>query len=109
MPIGSVERAAKWIPAFAGMTKGRVSPLFRLAALLLILGLTALPARAEELAEVVARLGGDGFAAKEKAIAALGKLGDPRAVPILQALRDDRLRRASDGRIVLMAPAGTTK
>src|SRR5260370_11389196 len=101
MPIGSVERAGKWIPACAGMTRF-------LAALLLILTLAALPARAEELAEVVAGLGGDGFAAKEKAIVALGKLGDPRAVPILQALSEDRLRRAPDGRVVLVAPAGRT-
>ena len=48
-------------------------------------GPTSLPMR-------VAGLGGDSFADKEKAIVALGKLGDPRAVPILQALGDDRLR-----------------
>src|SRR5258708_7972414 len=101
MPIGSVERAGKWIPACAGMTRF-------LAALLLILGLGALPVHADNLAEVVAGLGGDGFAAKEKAIVALGKLGDPRAVPILQALSEDRLRRAPDGRVVLVAPAGST-
>ena len=51
MPIVSVERAAKWIPAFAGMTKWRVSRLFRFAALLLILALAALPARADDLAK----------------------------------------------------------
>jgi urea transport system permease protein len=104
MPIGSVERAAKWIPACAGMASWAV----RLAALMLILTLAALPARAEDLAGAVAGLGGDGFAAKEKAVAALGKLGDPRAVPILHALRDDRLRRASDGRVVMLAPVGGT-
>ena len=64
--------------------------------------LLALPARADDFAAAVAGLGGDGFAAKEKAIVALGKLGDPRAVPILQALGDDRLRRAADGRIVVV-------
>ena len=82
--------------------------VLRLAALALILVLAALPARAEDLAGAVAGLGGDSFAAKEKAIVALGKLGDPRAVPILQALGDDRLRRAPDGRIVLLATAGGT-
>jgi urea transport system permease protein len=104
MPIGSVMRAVKWIPAFAGMTRS----VFCRAALVLILALAALPARAEDLADVVAGLGGDSFAAKEKAIVALGKTGDPRAVPILEALRDDRLRRAPDGRIIRLAKAGGT-
>src|SRR5260370_32007023 len=83
-----------------------ITPLLRLAALALILLLAALPARAEDLAAIVAGLGGDSFPEKEKAIVALGKLGDPRAVPILQALSDDRLRRAADGRVVVMAPGG---
>ena len=104
MRIGSVKRAKRWIPACAGMTKG----VCRLAALLLMLTLVALPARAEDLAEVISGLGGDSFAAKEKAIVALGKLGDPRAVPILQALSDDRLRRAPDGRVVMVPPGGGT-
>src|SRR6266851_140435 len=108
MLIGSVERAGKWIPAFAGMTQGGASRLFRRAALLLILALAALPARAEDLATVVSELGGASFAAKEKAIVALGKLGDPLAVPILQALSDDRLRRAPDGSVVLVARVGGT-
>jgi urea transport system permease protein len=72
----------------------------------LILILAALPVRAEDFGEVIAGLGGDSFAAKEKAIVALGKLGDPRAVPILQALSDDRLRRVADGRVVVVAPEG---
>jgi len=72
----------------------------------LILVVAALPARAEDLAAVVSELGGASFATKEKAIVALGKLGDPLAVPILQALSEDRLRRAPDGRIVLVARGG---
>jgi urea transport system permease protein len=87
-----------------------IARLFRLAALVLLVAVTALPVRAEDLAEVVSGLGGDSFAAKEKAIVALGKLGDPHAVPILQALTDDRLRVTPDGRIViLMTAGGTTK
>jgi urea transport system permease protein len=89
-----------------------IARLFRLAALVLLLALASLPAhaadRAEDLAAVVAGLAGDGFAAKEKAIVALGKLGDPRAVPILQAMSDDRLRRAPDGRVVIVTQAGGT-
>jgi len=105
----------------SGRLEGRtaaapVSRRLHLAALALLVALAALPARAEDLpgdlagdlAGVVSGLGGDGFAAKEKAIVALGKLGDPHAVPILQALSDDRLRRAPDGRIVLLATAGGT-
>src|SRR6266568_1755624 len=83
-----------------------VARLLRLTACALILLLAASPARAEDLADVVSELGGASFAAKEKAIVALGKLGDPLAVPILQALSDDRLRRAPDGRVVMLARAG---
>jgi urea transport system permease protein len=82
--------------------------LLRLAALVLLLVAAALPARAADFAAAVAGLGGDGFAAKEKAIVALGKTGDPRAVPILQALGDDRLRRAADGHIVVVTTDGGT-
>jgi urea transport system permease protein len=74
----------------------------------LILILAAPSAQAEDLASVVSELAADSFAAKEKAIVALGKLGDPLAVPILEALSDDRLRRAPDGRVVLVAPGGGT-
>src|SRR5690348_11239905 len=106
MPIGSVEVADRWIPACAGMTTGRLS---RLAALLLILAVAALPARADDLADAVTELAGASFAAKEKAIVALGKLGDPRAVPVLRALSDDRLRRSPDGRVVLLPPGSAAK
>jgi urea transport system permease protein len=87
-----------------------IARFFRFAALALIFALASLPARADDLAVAVSELSGDGFAAKEKAIVALGKLGDPRAVPILQAMSDDRLRLAPDGRIVLLATvSGTTR
>jgi urea transport system permease protein len=76
--------------------------------LVVLITLAALPARADELGDAVAGLGGSSFAAKEKAIAALGRLGDPRAVPVLKGLADDRLRRAPDGRVVLMDTAGGT-
>ena len=83
-----------------------VARLLRLIGCALILILAAPSARAEDLASVVAELAGGSFAAKEKAIVALGTLGDPLAVPILEALSDDRLRRAPDGRVVLVAPGG---
>ena len=80
----------------------------RLAFLALILLLAALPARADDLGALVAELGGDGFVVKEKAIVALGKLGDPRAVPVLKALGEDRLRKAPDGRVVIVTSLGGT-
>ncbi|MBV9014189.1 MAG: urea ABC transporter permease subunit UrtB, partial [Alphaproteobacteria bacterium] len=80
--------------------------LFRLAALVLILLVVALPAWAEDLATVVAGLGGDSFVAKEKAVVALGKTGDPRAVSVLKALGEDRLRKTSDGRVVIAEGSG---
>ncbi len=84
--------------------------LFRFAALFLILSLAlaALPARADDFAAAVLGLAEEGFPAKQKAIVALAKSGDPRAVPILQALRDDRLRRMPDGSVVIVATTGGT-
>src|SRR5437899_1012054 len=88
---------------------GPVAPLVRLALLALFLAVTALPAAAEDLA-AVAGLAADSFADKQKAIVELAKTGDSRAVPVLQALGDDRLRRAPDGRVVLLQSiGGTTK
>src|SRR4029077_16447754 len=78
----------------------------RLVSLALILLFAASPAHAEDLGALVAGLGGATFADKEKAIVALGKSGDPRAVPILQALGADRLRKALDGRIVIIDAGG---
>jgi len=98
--------AEKWVPAFAGMTIKSVCRLFRLALLALVLWAAALPAWAEDMAATVAGLGGASFADKEKAVIALGKSGDPRAVSILQALAGDRLRKAPDGRVVIVDMAG---
>src|SRR5829696_516174 len=102
--IGRITRADEWIPAFAGMTKQWI----RLAVVALVIAVAGVPARADDFAAAAAGLAGASFAEKEKAIVALGRLGDPRAVPVLQALRDDRLRRAPDGRLVIVAAAGAT-
>jgi urea transport system permease protein len=107
--IRYIGRADKRIPAFAEMAGRRRWRTICLAALALVVALAALPARAEEppegLANAVAGLAAKSFAAKEKAIADLAGLGDPRAVPILQALGDDRLRQTPDGRVVVMTIA----
>ena len=85
-----------------GCTASRQAPWLRLAGLMLLLILGALPVHAEDFSVVVAGLGGASFAEKEKAVVALGKSADPRAVPILQALGGDRLRKAPDGRVVIV-------
>jgi len=76
--------------------------------LVLITLLTAVTALADDLSPILAGLGGDSFAAKEKAVVALGKAGDPRAVAILQSLNSDRLRKAPDGRVVIVEGTGAT-
>ena len=82
-----------------------VPRLARLAVLVLLLALSALPARADDYASLIASLGSDSFADKEKAIAGLGSLGDPRAVPVLQALGDDRLRTGPNGQVLIVTTA----
>jgi urea transport system permease protein len=106
MPVCEFRDAEKRAPAFAGPTVGTLARLSRLVALVLFVAFAAVTAKAEDLATVVAGLGGDSFAAKEKAVVALGKSGDPRAVAILQSLGSDRLRKAPDGRIVIVDGTG---
>jgi len=105
MRAGSMYLVQRWIPACAGTT---IKRMLGCSFLLLTVTLAALPAIADELGEAIGALGGSSFADKEKAIAALGKLGDPRAVPVLKGLAEDRLRRAPDGRIVLVETTGGT-
>ena len=59
------------------------------------------PARADEFATLLSDLAGASFAEKEKAVIALGRLGDERVVAVLTALRDGRLIKAPDGRILV--------
>src|SRR5271167_157700 len=81
----------------------------RLAGLILLLA-TPVSAKADDFAMLVGNLAGDSFAEKEKAVIALGGLGDPRAVPVLQALSDGRLSKSADGRVVIsVTDGGTTK
>src|SRR5215510_11997832 len=110
MPVVEFWGAEASVPAFAGKTARSLTLLLRLSGLVLIILLTADTARADDLGPILAGLGGDSFAAKEKAVVALAKSGDPRAVAILQSLSSDRLRKAPDGRIVILeGPGATTK
>jgi len=81
--------------------------VFRLSLFLVLLAL-AWPAAADEFADALAGLAGDNFADKEKAILALGKLGDPRAVPVLGALADGRLLVDGSRKLLFTATTGGT-
>jgi urea transport system permease protein len=75
-------------------------------ALMVLLLATALT-HAADFPELVQQLGSDSFSAKVDAVTALGSLGDPRAVRILNALRDDRLYTTTDdNKVVIAAPKG---
>jgi urea transport system permease protein len=80
----------------------------RLAGLVLLLLATSVSAKADDFAALVGGLAEGSFADKEKAVTGLGGLGDPRAIPIFQALSDGRLLRGADGRVVVSETAGGT-
>jgi urea transport system permease protein len=79
---------------------------FRLAGVVLVLLAIAVPAWADDFSTTVEGLATDGFIAEEHAVAALATLGDTRAVAVLEALRDSRLLKAPDGRVVISETAG---
>jgi urea transport system permease protein len=64
---------------------------------------TVLPAWADEFSTLLSGLAGASFADKERSVVALGRLGDERAVVVLLALRDGRLVKAPDGRLLVSA------
>ncbi|MCF8478945.1 MAG: urea ABC transporter permease subunit UrtB [Rhodospirillum sp.] len=83
--------------------------LLGLAAMVCVLAaLDPSPARAEEdLAPLVAILAEGGLSERAEAIDALAATGDPRAVPILEALADGALMvRKADGAVVIAKTAG---
>lgn len=87
-------------PPFRGAKKeaAELMPWFFLrglaAALALLLFLA--PARAQEYEALLPGLAG-GFAQQAETVERLGLLGDPRAIPLLQAMADARLLRLADG------------
>jgi urea transport system permease protein len=78
--------------------------LLRLAGVVLLLAAALSTAKADDFAALVGGLASESFADKERAVIALGALGDPHAVSILQALTDGRLLRGADGRVVILMP-----
>jgi urea transport system permease protein len=106
-PTSPSPSPGRWVPSLSPRYRADRAAwlvnfcLPRLAALALILLTTVLPARADEFATLLPALAGDSFAEKEQAVIALGKLGDERAVMVLTALKDGRLIKAPDGRVLV--------
>src|SRR5581483_10592273 len=59
------------------------------------------PAAAVTLEDALRGLGGSAEDALGEAVRRIGALDDPRALPALEALIDDRLRVAADGRVFI--------
>ncbi|MGE3936820.1 MAG: urea ABC transporter permease subunit UrtB [Rhodospirillaceae bacterium] len=77
-----------------------------LAVLVALLLALAPRAHADPFGDAMQALGGDSFSDKIEAAEALGRLGDGRAVPALQALFDGRLYVTADKKVVIADPAG---
>lgn len=81
------------------------------AALFVIIALAMMlphpPAHAQDFGAAVNALGARSFADKEKAVGALAQTGDPKAVPVLEALeRGDLWQRKSDSKVFIGKEAG---
>jgi urea transport system permease protein len=106
-PTSPSPAPGRWVPSLSPRYRAERATwlvnfcLPRLAALALILLTAVLPARADEFATLLPALAGGSFAEKEQAVIALGKLGDERAVMVLTALKDGRLIKAPDGRVLV--------
>ena len=82
--------------------------LRRLLLTLIVLLATAASAHADDLHDLIDRLGSESFADKEQAVTALGELGDGRAIPALKALSDGLLFRNAEQHAVLVEESGDT-
>jgi urea transport system permease protein len=82
--------------------------VLRLAGLVLLAIAGTSSARADEFATLLSALASSSFAEKEQAVVALGRLGDERAVAVLTALKDGRLIKAPDGRVLVSDAARPT-
>lgn len=70
--------------------------------------LPAAQAASPELARAVAGLGADSRQEVIEAIEALGSLGDPAALPVLEALQESKLRLDADGRALIVEEGAST-
>ncbi len=86
--------------------QGRRPLLVLLVLVCLSLALSA-GVRAAQVADVAAELKTGGFKQKADVAGRLASLGDPKVIPLLEALRDGRLyHRKTDGRLVITEKAG---
>ncbi len=86
--------------------KGRRPLLVLLVLACLSLALSA-GVRAAQVADVASQLKTGGFKQKADVVGRLASLGDPKVIPLLEALRDGRLyHRKTDGRLVIIEKAG---
>jgi urea transport system permease protein len=76
---------------------------FLLLILLALASLAGAARAADDFNSLVAQLDSDDFDAKVTAIRALGALGDPRAVRVLEALSNDALYTTADNKVVIAA------
>ncbi|HKX07542.1 MAG TPA: urea ABC transporter permease subunit UrtB [Stellaceae bacterium] len=86
--------------------RGTIVGLHRLLLAAIAILAIAASARADDLHDVMDRLGADSFSDKEQAVTALGELGDGRAVPALRALSDGLLYKTPDGHVRIAEQAG---
>jgi len=78
-----------------------------LAILLGLLALALTPAKADPLADAAAKLPEGSYSDRVAQVRAIASLGDPRAIPLLEALGEGDLHvRESDGRIVIVKREG---
>ena len=73
-----------------------------------LLLLLALPARAQDAFTAALPGLAGGFSDIAASVDRLGALGDPRALPLLQALQEGKLQKTADGRLLLPDGAGFT-
>ncbi len=79
---------------------------FFLLVLLALAPLCGAAHAADDFQTLLAQLASDDFDAKAAAIRALGALGDPRAVRVLEALSSDGLYTTSDHKVVIAVESG---
>jgi urea transport system permease protein len=78
-----------------------------LVAILILLALVAGPALADPLLEAAAKLSVGGYSERIKQVEVIANLGDPRAIPVLEALSGGDLHvRKSDSLLVIAAREG---
>ncbi len=86
--------------------KGR-RPLLVLLVLACLSPALSAGVRAAQITDVAAELKTGGFKQKADVVGRLANLGDPKVIPLLEALRDGRLyHRKADGRLVITEKAG---